>query len=675
MSATTLLARVSRSPGRNAPRLARGPVLGPYGQRDGDHRGMAGVLVRLDSGGHMAPHHRSDAGPTRSGGHVRRRDAVRLLAVVLSVLALILTSSALNWVTEAQAAAPKKAVVIAGPVHSLTTKYKGYAKAIAAAAEAQGMETVRIFHPYAPQSRVIRQAQGADLLVYVGHGNGWPSAYGPFQENTKNGLGLDRQDEANRGPNNVAYKGANWLRENIQLAPDAVVILSHLSYASGNASSGMAIPTRDVAVQRVDNYANGFLSIGASVVWALGWQPGADVINALFEEDATMDAVFRTRYGDYVNPRNGWIGDDPGYYDSERIPGARIHIDPDPAEGYLRAVTGDLGFTTTEWRESGSLPPDTTAPVVSKVRATQPGSIIVSADDPLPVFTPNGDGVADSLKVSYSLSEGAFLEVKVKRDGGIVRRWTTWALKGNGSISWNGRDKNGKDVDEGKYQIMLVPTDRAGNVGEPGRVKAKVLNSLKAPKASPGMFYANDGDSLAQASALKASLTRNGTVSVVIRNAKGDVVRRGIEEQAMDAGMVRFRWDGKNGEGGYVPWGVYTARFRVARPAGSYAHDVKVRVMPFQLSTPTWKLDRGDTIKFTVISAEPLGRKPVVSVKQRNVDRYEVPKTNIKRLSDTKWKVVLKTRSKGKAGEMKVKIVGTDTGGGINARGFTFKLR
>ncbi len=105
-----------------------------------------------------------------------------------------------------------------------------------------------------------------------------------------------------RGPSTVVYKGANWLRENIRLAPDAVVILSHLSYASGNASSGMTIPSRGVAIERVDNFANGFLSIGARVVWALGWQPGADIVDALHQEDATMDAIFMTRYRSHAQP-------------------------------------------------------------------------------------------------------------------------------------------------------------------------------------------------------------------------------------------------------------------------------------------------------------------------------------------------------------------------------------
>ena len=368
-----------------------------------------------------------------------RKDIIRSLAVILAVVALLLTSSALNLVPGVSAAGAKKAVIVAGPVHSQTEKFKGYAKAIANAAEARGMETIRIFHPWAPARKVKELAQGADLFVYVGHGNGWPSPYGPFQEDTKNGLGLDPLDKDKRGPNNVVYKGANWLRENVQLAPNAVVILSHLSYASGNASSGDPIPSRNVAVQRVDNFANGFLSIGARVVWALGWQPGADIVDALHTEDSTMDAVFMTRYRDPVNPRNGWIGHKPGYYDSQRIPGARIHIDPHPTEGYLRGVTGDLGFTTTKWRNSAAQPPDQTAPVVGNLRAGQAAGTITTAGATTPVFTPNGDGLSDKIGISYKLSEDAVREVKVKRDGGRIRRGAWSAGSGRGAVAWSGR--------------------------------------------------------------------------------------------------------------------------------------------------------------------------------------------------------------------------------------------
>ena len=513
----------------------------------------------------------------------------------------------------------------------------------------------------------------AHLFVYCGHGNGWPSNYPPFQEDTKNGLGLDAADPEKRSPNNVVYKGADWLRANLELAPNAVVILSHLSYASGNASSGMPIPTRDVAIQRVANFANGFLSIGARAVWALGWQPGADIVDALHTEDSTMDAIFMTRYRDPVNPRNGWIGWQPGYYESERIPGATVHIDPDRDHGFLRGLTGDLEFTTNEWRDASVRPTDTTKPVLSGVKARVDGKVVTSSS--VPVFTPNGDDVADSAPISFELSEGAFVEVKVKRNGGLVRRFTTWAQAGQGTVRWNGRKDNGKSAAEGTFNVYLTATDRAGNVSEGRSTKVKLLDALKTPTANPGLLWAKDGDDLARTAALKAKLTRESTVSLVIRDREGKVVRRAIDGELRPAGDVRFVWDGKNDAGAYVGDSLYTARFTAKRSAGTYAHDVKVRHMPFKAWTRSWTRKKGDTITLKITAAEPLKGKPVVTANQPGLLRYTVPAKKVTRLSSTKFKIVLETKPRGRSGDMKVRVKGTDKAGGTDSKVFVFRLK
>ena len=85
-------------------------------------------------------HHHHAGQPVPADRHARLRDVLRLLAVLLSIVGLLLTSSVLNLVSPVQAAdgdgdGPQKAVVVAGPVHSQTDKYKRYCKEIANAAE------------------------------------------------------------------------------------------------------------------------------------------------------------------------------------------------------------------------------------------------------------------------------------------------------------------------------------------------------------------------------------------------------------------------------------------------------------------------------------------------------------------------------------------------------------
>ena len=49
------------------------------------------------------------------------------------------------------------------------------------------------------------------------------------------------------------------LRLTLELAPNAIVLLHHLCYASGNSEPGGAPPSVSTAKQRMDNYAPGFL--------------------------------------------------------------------------------------------------------------------------------------------------------------------------------------------------------------------------------------------------------------------------------------------------------------------------------------------------------------------------------------------------------------------------------
>jgi hypothetical protein len=202
-----------------------------------------------------------------------------------------------------------------------------------------------------------------------------------------------------------------------------------------------------------------------------------------------------------------------------------------------------------------------------------------------------------------------------------------------------------------------------------------VLNSIKNPTVNPELFWARDGDSLAATSALKARLTRQATVSWIIRDAKGKIVRRGIAAEERPAGDVRFVWNGKNDDGAWVPDGRYSARVRVTTPSGSYAHEVILRHMPFQAYTPSWTRKRGDTVTLKITSAEPLKAKPVVTANQPGIAKYTVPARKISKLSANQYRVVINTRNKGAAGSMKVRITGTDKQGGTNSKVFSIRLR
>ncbi len=243
-----------------------------------------------------------------------------------------------------------RAVIIVGPSDGSTREYIAEGKLFANQAERAGMRVTRLFHPRATWARVRPALQGANLVVYFGHGNGWPSAYGPFQENTKNGFGLNRREGA--PPNEHAYYGGNVIREKVRLAENAVVILYRACYAAGNGEDWQRIPSQSVALRRVDNFAASFLDreVGAGVVMAFGGKQWVNISASLMRPGKTMNSIFRIPSAKPGWRTSGWMGRRDVYSQSKRTPGAYIHLDVHPTTGFRRAITGELKMTTGEWR-------------------------------------------------------------------------------------------------------------------------------------------------------------------------------------------------------------------------------------------------------------------------------------------------------------------------------------
>ena len=145
---------------------------------------------------------------------------------------------------------------IVGPVGSSTASYVKSAKRYAAQARAYGATVKELYSPNATWAKVKAAAVGANIVIYLGHGNGHPSPYGAFYADRKDGFGLNKS--AGHGNNNNKYYGETYVKT-LKLQKNAVVILNRLCYASGNSEWGRANPTKTTAKKRVDNYGAGFL--------------------------------------------------------------------------------------------------------------------------------------------------------------------------------------------------------------------------------------------------------------------------------------------------------------------------------------------------------------------------------------------------------------------------------
>ena len=227
-------------------------------------------------------------------------------------------------------------------------------------AEAAGMDVRRVFFPHATWDNVLANIQGANLVVYMGHGYGWPSPYTQqLTESRQNGMGLNSFDGS--GADQYTYYGANALRENVVLAPNAVVypeppVLRRRQRRVGHGHSerGPRPPARRQHGQRLAGHRRprrfrvrlepaAQLSTGAGDVQLDG---GRAVHDAGTGRRAVAEGLRR-------------LARQPAST-SERTPAPSITSIRIPSEGYYRAVTGDLSMTTAEWRSgagSGDDPP------------------------------------------------------------------------------------------------------------------------------------------------------------------------------------------------------------------------------------------------------------------------------------------------------------------------------
>jgi hypothetical protein len=261
-------------------------------------------------------------------------------ARTLAMAALILGAGGIATVPTVAASTPIKVVIIVGPTGTGTASNIANAKQLAAQARSYGATVVEIYSPHAIWANVVAGAQGANILIDMGHGNGWPSPYGPFQENTKDGFGLNAH--VNQGNLNVQYYGANYIRKYIHLAPNAVVILRGECYSAGNSEPGNPIPTVQGGRQRIQNFASGFLAVGAKAVFAEPYGDVGYILTDLFSGPTTAQAVFMSGGG-------GWGSTNSSMtllpYPSQRTAGAHLEAYRDSTGHFRRSVTGFL--TTT----------------------------------------------------------------------------------------------------------------------------------------------------------------------------------------------------------------------------------------------------------------------------------------------------------------------------------------
>jgi hypothetical protein len=258
----------------------------------------------------------------------------------------------------------------AWPSGSATSRYRAEADEAARVATLFTPDVVTVYSPNATWPAVKRALQGASLVVYIGHGNGWPSHHrdSPFPK-TQNGFGLN--PVAGAGDSRHQYFGEAYIGDRIRLADDAVVLLHHLCYASGLSEPGRPEGTIDEARQRIDNFAAGFIRAGAAAVIAEAHAGPAYLVGRILGTDRPLERIWRSA---------PTANDNVSGFPSSRSPDFVARMDPErSSSGFTRSIvlraglaSGDVRAGATTSSRGGTLGPIVPSLVASGVRLGTP---------------------------------------------------------------------------------------------------------------------------------------------------------------------------------------------------------------------------------------------------------------------------------------------------------------
>jgi flagellar hook assembly protein FlgD len=554
-----------------------------------------------------------------------RKFAIAVAAFLVAGLGVL--NPALSTPARAAAANPKVAIIV-GATGSVTPTYRADANELYAEAIKYTPNVVKVYSPNATWSKVKAAVNGASIIVYLGHGNGWPSPYpNDPQYTTKDGMGLN--SSTNPSDNVTQYYGEPAMRT-LNPAPNAVVLLFHLCYASGNSEPGLADPSLSVARQRADNYAAGFQAMGAKAVIAIGHSHDPYYISALF----TMRESIKDYWKNAPDFHNHVL-----QYASVRTPGRTELLDPDKATpwGFWRSLTGDMTLNTADvtgaaYANTGGDPakmavPGNATPTVDGTNlyattddavalanptAQLPASTIVRVDSVAPVkaadgspiyavhlddgttsgfmvgssltprdslapkvwsvddgpgvFSPDGNGAGDTLPISIRLSEPSIWTLTMTNDSDQTLA-TSSGTGDYATITWA---PAANSLPAGTYHWNVTATDAYGN--GPLHASGDVAIEFTPPTiavtgdATPRVFTPN-GDGVGDTVAFTLTSSEDGTARAVVRDSSGATVAT-LSAPLSNLSAV-LTWDGTASNGSDVPDGTYTLRFAGRDLAGN----------------------------------------------------------------------------------------------------------
>ncbi len=234
---------------------------------------------------------------------------VRALSLVASLFAALLLAA--GPTPPPAFAAGEKVVIIVGPVGGLTPNYRARADSVASAASAAGASVVKVYSPNATWANVKAAVDGANIIVYLGHGNGYPNPYGSTELiDRTNGWGLNTStsngDADSWSAGTLVYCGEKALLGTLTgsdgaaqrthcgggpITPAAgfTMVYAQAHYAPGfgeRYEQSTPLTTLAEAQARVGNYSHPILTLGGTFI-ATAYSDANEIVSRLLTHSGT----------------------------------------------------------------------------------------------------------------------------------------------------------------------------------------------------------------------------------------------------------------------------------------------------------------------------------------------------------------------------------------------------
>ena len=244
---------------------------------------------------------------------------------------------------------------------------------------------------------------------------------------------------------------------------------------------------------------------------------------------------------------------------------------------------------------------------------TAPSASLI-VDNPNFVFSPDGDGQLDVLKITQETSKERLWNATIEDEKGkIVKTWSFPELPPT-TIEWNGITEDGKLAPDGHYVYKISATDAAGNsftTATPSfqldTSKTEIILTVNLKAFSP------NGDKI-QDNIVFTPVTKSTSgiksYELNIYNGDGKSVKKVEAKKSLPASFI---WDGKKDDGKIAEDGVYYATLKTVSVNGS---ETLTASSVFDLDTvaPNISVE----VPYLVFSPNGDGNKDILPVKLKD---------------------------------------------------------